>query len=254
MHPDPVHLADERVGVGRSALAVPRFLAGALIQRRVALAVAEGAGVVARREIQATIGAELQRRAVVAALQALLLVFEDQLLAARDELVVFDRESGQVLAVEADRGIDDVDPSVLRELRVEGEGEEPVFLGLEDLQFRDEQDALGLRVVHLQRAAVFVEPETPVGGELEVHRLGEAGDQLLRLETHIFGKGVGGTGERAGGQRCGAEEGQEAGKGGVHGGVVLGRGGVFRPLRHVHFPENRVRRQTSRPRNTLNAR
>ena len=225
MHADAVHLADEGVGVGRGALAVPRFLARALVERSVALAVAERAGVVAGREIQAAVRAELQRRTVVAALQALFFVFQDELLAAGDEPVVLHLEAGEILAVETDGRVDQVDPAVLRELRVEGEGEEAVLLRLEDLHLGDEFHALGLRIVDLEGARVLVEPETAVGGELEVHRLREAGEQRLGLEAHVLRQGVGGADGRGGGQQGGAEEGKEADRGGSHGRVTLGDGG-----------------------------
>ena len=223
MHADAVHLADEGVGVGGSTLSVPRLLARALVERGVTLAVAERAGVVAGREIKAAVGAELQRRAVVAALQALFFVFQDELLAAGDELVVLHLEAGEILAFETDGRIDQVDPAVLRELRVEGEGEEAVLLRLEDLHLRHELHALGLRVVDLEGAAVFVEPEATVRGELEVHRLRQAGEQRLGLETHVLRQAVGGTGGRRGGQQGGAEEGKEADRGGSHGRVTLER-------------------------------
>ena len=171
MHADAVHLANEGVGVGGSALSVPRLLARALVERRVALAVAERAGVVAGREIQAAIRTELQRCAVVAALQALLFVFQDELLAAGDELVVLHLEPGKILAFETDGRVDEVDPAVLGELRIKGEGEEAVLLRLEDLHLCDELHALGLRVVDFEGAGIFVEPEAAVGRELEVHRL-----------------------------------------------------------------------------------
>ena len=216
MHADAVHLADEGVGVGGSALAVPRLLAGALVERSVTLAVAERTGVVAGREIQAAIRAELQRRAVVAALQALLFVFQDELLAAGDELVVLHLEAGEILPFETDGRVDQVDPTVLRELRVEGEGEEAVLLRLEDLHLGDELHALGLRVVDLEGAGIFVEPEAAVGGELEVHRLRQAGEQRLGLEADVLRQGVGGAGGRRGGQQGGAEEGEETDGGGSH--------------------------------------
>ena len=187
MHADAVHLADKGVGVGGSARAIPRFLAGALVERGVAFAVSEGAGVIAGREIQAAIRAELEGRAVVAALQALLFVFQDELLAAGDELVVLHLEAGQILAVEADRRVDQVDPAVLRKLGVEREGEEAVLERLEDFHLGDERDALGLRVVNLEGAEIFVEPDAAIRSELEVHRLRQAGEQRLGLEADVLG-------------------------------------------------------------------
>ena len=130
---------------------------------------------------------------MVAALQALLLIFQDEFLAAGDEFVVLHLEAGQILAVEADGRVDQVDPAVLGELRVERESEEAVLERLEDFHLGDERDALGLGIVDLEGAEIFVEPDAAIRSELEVHRLRQSSEQGLGLEADILGQGVGGT-------------------------------------------------------------
>ena len=232
MHADTVHLADEGIGVGRGALAVERLLTRPLVERREALAVAEGAGVVAGREIQATIGPELQGGAVVAAGEALFLVLEDDLLAPRHQLVVLDGEAGKVLAVETERRVDEVDPTVLGELRVEREGQEAVLLLLEGFDLGDERDALRLRVVDLERPGVFVQPDAAVGAELEVHGLRHPFEQLLDLEADVL-RGLGGPGGRSKRQHGGGEQVKGAYRVGSHGEVTLGKGGGSRRFRKI---------------------
>ena len=147
---------------------------------------------------------------MVAALQALLLILQDDFLAAGDELVVLDVEACEGLAVKAYRGVDEVDPAILGEFRIKRESEETIFLCLKNLHLRNERHALGLRVVDFKRPGVFVKPDAAIGSELEVHRLREAGQQGLRLEADVFGRSL----RRADGwaqcQHGGTEEGKEA--------------------------------------------
>jgi hypothetical protein len=69
---DAEDFAAEVIGIGSGFLGVPRAAVGTLVDRRVAFGVVEGIRVVARGDVEATIGAEAQGSGVVTALLALL--------------------------------------------------------------------------------------------------------------------------------------------------------------------------------------
>ena len=186
---DAVHLAGEAHGVAGGFLRVPRQTARALVGRRVALAVAERVRVVPGRPVEVAVRTKEHAAAVVTALLALLVVAEQHLLALQVEDVVLDGEARDGLAVEADRGIEAVDPAVLGELRVEREAQEAVLLLEEDRELADDLHLLGLEVDGFQQAAVFVEVEPTVRPDLRGHRLRDVAEQLLDLEARVFRRG-----------------------------------------------------------------
>ena len=226
---DAVHLARQAHRVGGGLLRVPRQAARTFVRGRIALAVAEGVRVVAGGPVQVAVGAEEHAAAVVAALLALLFVAQQHLLALQVEHVVFDREARDGLPIEADGGVEAVDPTVLRELRVEREAQEAVLLLQEDRELADDLHLLRLEVEGLQQAAVFVEVEPTIRADLGRHRLRDVAEQLLHLETGVFRRGGRRVYAGAGRQQGGAEEGKQAGRGRSHGrGTLVGRGGSRR--------------------------
>ena len=126
---------------------------------------------------------------MVTALLALLFVAQQHLLALQVEHVVLDRETGDRLTIVADGGVEAVDPTVLRELRVEREAQEAILLLQEDLELADDFHLLGLEVDGLEQTAVFIEVEPSVRAHLHRHRLRDVAQELLDLEAGVFRDG-----------------------------------------------------------------
>ena len=126
--------------------------------------------VVASADEQAAIGREPHAARVMAALAPLFIEAQNLLLARHVQPVAVHPEATQALAYEVRRRIEQVNPLVLRELRIEGETKQTILL-LGEHRNGPGLDDLAARLANFQHAAQFVEKDPAIRRELQQQRL-----------------------------------------------------------------------------------
>ena len=135
------------LGVGAGAQGIESTLLFALVDRSKTLGVTEGIGIVARADVQASIGSEFHRTGMVTTLFALLLVFHQNLFALKIQRSIgSDCKATDVLARKIRWRVLQVHPTVLCELGIQGDADQSIFLLSSHLERSDRLGLAGIRI------------------------------------------------------------------------------------------------------------
>ena len=154
------------------ALRVPRLAAEALVDRVEAGRV-ERVRVVARGDVEAAVGAEVQRAGRVAALATLVLEGQDALLGREVERVAVDLEARDHLRVRAvgQLRVEEVDPVAGGEIRSELQAEQAVLLAVRDGDGARGHGLTRARLPDHQAPVALDVEDATVRSDVELHRV-----------------------------------------------------------------------------------
>ena len=167
-------LSAQVVGIRRRLLRVPRLLAFAFVERRVAFGIAVRVSVIAGGDVNAAVRAKLDRACMVAAFPPLLAKGEHDLLTLHIEHVTVHHEPAEPLALHVFRRMVEVDPVVVGELRIEREAEQPILIRRCHLHGASLDDGFRVRFPNAEFAGDLDEKDATIGGEFQLHRLRHA--------------------------------------------------------------------------------
>ena len=146
---DPENLATQIVGVGGRFLGVPRQPTGALVDRRKAVRF-EWTRIVSGRDKQIAVRIEGKRARRMATLIPLHGNFEQNPFALRIDLFAVEREARNVLhRIISRRRIEQIDPSIGRERRVQRNAGKPILELVKNIQFQRNRGGLRGGIVFL---------------------------------------------------------------------------------------------------------
>lgn len=133
----------------------------------------------------------------MAAIFSLFGKLQDDFFTGEVERVAAHHKAAEALAGVIRRRIEEVNAIVLGELRIERETEEAIFLRGEDGNLAGFDDALA-GFEDAKSAVDFVEEDSSVGREFELHRLVHAGGERFRFEAKILGGNEGKSAKQSG--------------------------------------------------------
>jgi hypothetical protein len=140
--------------------------------------------IIASADEETPIGSEADAAGMMAAFTPLLIEAKDFLFTGEVEVIAGHLKATEPLADKVGGRIEQIDPLIGRETRVEGETEKAIFLIGKDRDGSGFEEFTG-GFANFEFATEFIEKDTSVGSELEKQRLSHAGGEDFELITII---------------------------------------------------------------------